>query len=65
MFCTSSRDLTIKIWQPTSNNSVATLKGHSMNIPAIDLSINDELCSGSRDYEISFFCFFKKFKLIK
>lgn len=24
-----------------------------MNIPSIDISINNKLCSGSRDYEIS------------
>ncbi|KAK7200144.1 WD domain, G-beta repeat [Novymonas esmeraldas] len=50
LFATASRDKTVKLWDFTSDGSVAELLGHTLNVTSIDMSANaDLLVSGSKD----------------
>ncbi|KAI5690425.1 WD domain [Leishmania braziliensis] len=50
LFATASRDRTVKVWDFTSNGSLAELRGHTMNVTSIDTNPGGNLLvSGSRD----------------
>ncbi|KAG5479710.1 hypothetical protein LSCM4_05716 [Leishmania orientalis] len=50
LFATASRDKTVKLWDFTSNGSLAELRGHTLNVTSIDTSVDGNLLvSGSKD----------------
>ncbi|KAG5480091.1 hypothetical protein CUR178_06143 [Leishmania enriettii] len=50
LFATASRDKTVKLWDFTSNDSLAELRGHTLNVTSIDTSVDGNLLvSGSKD----------------
>lgn len=49
-FATASRDKVVKVWDFTSDGSVAELAGHTLNVTSADMSADSTLVvSGSRD----------------